>query len=104
MGKLCEMRGYLQFLILWFLGRNHMSGSQMAAEIERRKGSKPSPGTIYPVLKNLKKKGLIKEVRHSKNNKVYALTSDGRRELNESCIFFCRTFYDLQPRFRKLKP
>ena len=36
-----------------------MYGQELAKEIDKRKGAKPSPGTIYPALKELKKRKLI---------------------------------------------
>jgi len=38
-----------------------MHGQELADEIGKRKGEKPSPGTIYPALKGLKESGFIKE-------------------------------------------
>jgi DNA-binding PadR family transcriptional regulator len=32
---------------------------EIADEIAKRKGEKPSPGTIYPALKNLREMGFI---------------------------------------------
>jgi len=44
----CDMRGMLGFLILFLLSKKPMHGQELAEEIARRKGEKPSPGTIYP--------------------------------------------------------
>jgi hypothetical protein len=52
----CDMRGMLSFMILWLLTKKPMHGQMIANEIEKRKGIKPTPGTIYPALKNLNKK------------------------------------------------
>ena len=54
-----------------------MTGAEIALELEKRKGSKPSPGTIYPVLKDLKDKGLLSV----DENKRYSLTKRGKKEL-----------------------
>ena len=54
--KCCEMKGYLTYLILWIIGKNSMNGAEIGRELEKRRGTKPSPGTIYPALKELKKK------------------------------------------------
>jgi len=56
----CKMKGFLSFLILWIVNKEKMTGAEIALELEKRKGHKPSPGTIYPVLKDLKEKGLLK--------------------------------------------
>ena len=49
--KCCDMRGLLGFLILFLLSKKSMHGQEIADEIAKRKGEKPSPGTIYPALK-----------------------------------------------------
>ena len=84
-----DMRGYLSFLILWSLNKKNLSGVEIALEIAQRKGTKPSPGTIYPALKELKEKKLIR----SDKEKVYSLTKKGRKELISACGFFCRAFF-----------
>lgn len=86
------MRGYLKYLILWVLSKQKLSGAEIARELEKRRGSKPSPGTIYPALKELKENGLIKVDK----NKKYALTKKGEKELKNACSFFCKTFYDMK--------
>ena len=50
------MKGYLTYLILWNLSQTRMNGAQITREFEKRRGTKPSPGTIYPALKELKTK------------------------------------------------
>ena len=52
----CDMRGMLGFLILFLLSKKSMHGQELADEIAKRKGEKPSPGTIYPALKSLREK------------------------------------------------
>jgi DNA-binding PadR family transcriptional regulator len=88
----CDMRGYLKYLILWNLKKNKMNGAELAKELEKRKGSKPNPGTIYPALKELKEKGLIKPDK----NKTYSLTKKGEKEIEAACSFFCQIFYDMK--------
>ncbi len=92
--KCCDMRGMLSFLILFLLSKKDMHGQQLSDELEKRKGDRPSPGTIYPALKSLKAHGFIKE-KHVGKMIVYALTADGKRGLKESKIIFCRTFTDV---------
>ncbi|WP_431062122.1 PadR family transcriptional regulator [Methanobacterium sp.] len=88
----CEMKGYLTYLILWILGKKSMNGAEIGRELEKRRGTKPSPGTIYPALKELRNKGLI----DVDENKYYSLTSKGEEELKSSCKFFCNIFYDIK--------
>ncbi len=68
-----------------------MAGAEIALELERRKGSRPSPGTIYPVLKELKDKGLIE----CDQQKHYALTAKGKRELAHLLEIFFVIFSDI---------
>ncbi len=90
----CDMRGMLSFLILFLLSKKKINGMEITEEIEKRKGCKPSPGTIYPALKSLKESKLIKE--EKKGKKInYTLTSKGKRTLKTSTERFCRTFADI---------
>ena len=90
----CDMRGFLSFLILFILSKKSMHGQEIALELEKRKGCKPSPGTIYPALKQLKENNLIKEKKEGKTI-VYSLTQEGKKELDYAKIQFCRTFSDV---------
>jgi DNA-binding PadR family transcriptional regulator len=86
------MKGNLTYLIIWILSKKKMNGSEIAKELEKRKGSKPSPGTIYPALKELKAKGLIT----ADKDKRYSLTPKGASELKKMCCLFSRIFYDMK--------
>ena len=86
----CEMKGFLSFLVMWLLSRKKMTGAEISLELEKRKGSKPSPGTIYPVLKYLKSKGVIDD-----KDKKYYLTSKGKKELETQLTAFFKTFCDI---------
>jgi PadR family transcriptional regulator PadR len=88
----CEMKGYLSYLILWILDKQRMNGAQIGRELEKRRGTKPSPGTIYPALKELKNNGLVTV----DSNKFYSITNNGERELTSACKFFCQIFYDME--------
>ncbi|MEK6800687.1 MAG: PadR family transcriptional regulator [Nanoarchaeota archaeon] len=90
----CDMRGFLSFLILFLVSKKEMSGQDLAKEIEKRKGEKPSPGTVYPALKSLKEAGLIKEKKEGKSI-YYSLTAEGTKGLKIAKERFCRTFVDL---------
>ncbi len=90
--KCCDMKGFLSYLILWMLSKKSMNGAEIARELEKRKGTRPSPGTIYPALKELKDKGLIMPDK----NKTYSLTKKGEKELKTACSLFCKAFYDMK--------
>lgn len=87
----CRSKGYLSFLILWLVSRKSMTGAEISLELEKRKGKKPSPGTIYPVLKNMKEKKLLS----IDANKRYTLTGNGQKNLEAHLDAFIRTFYDI---------
>ena len=90
----CDMRGFLSFLILLLLSKKPRNGKQISEEIEKRKGCKPSPGTIYPALKCLKGYGLIKQKKSGKEI-TYTLSDDGKKALKAAKEQFCRTFSEL---------
>ena len=92
----CDMRGLLGFLILFLLSKKPMHGQEIAEEIAKRKGEKPSPGTIYPALKNLKEAGFISEEKQGKTI-VYSLTSRGVNALTIAKRRFTRTFLGVFP-------
>ena len=85
-------KGFLSFLILWMLRNNKLNGSEITDEMERRKGRRFSPGTIYPVLKKLKDKELIID----DEEKRYSLTEKGQKELIVRIDNFFKTFHDLE--------
>jgi DNA-binding PadR family transcriptional regulator len=86
-----KMKGFLSFLILWLVSKKSMTGVEITLELEKRKGRKLSPGTIYPVLKNLKDKGLLS----IDENKSYSLTKKGINELKSSLKIFFKIFPDI---------
>ncbi|MBI2084303.1 MAG: PadR family transcriptional regulator [Candidatus Aenigmarchaeota archaeon] len=88
------MRGMLSFLILFLLSKKSMHGQEIANELGKRKGIKPSPGTIYPALKGLNEAKLIKETKSGKIIK-YSLTPIGKRVLAIAKRKFCQMFMDV---------
>jgi Predicted transcriptional regulators len=57
----------------------------------KKRGKKPSPGTIYPVLKNLTAMGILTV----DQDKRYSITEKGQTALEASIDEFVSTFYDL---------
>lgn len=92
--KCCDMRGMLSFLIMHLLSKKKMYGSEIADEIAARKGDKPNPGTLYPTLKHMERKGLI-ESSKERNTKVYRLTPAGREGLLNAKEFFIQAYGDI---------
>jgi PadR family transcriptional regulator PadR len=92
--KCCDMRGMLSFLIMHLLSKKKMYGSEIANEIAARKGDKPNPGTLYPTLKQMEKKGLI-DSSEDGNRKVYRLTPAGKEGLLRAKDYFVQAYGDI---------
>jgi PadR family transcriptional regulator, regulatory protein PadR len=90
----CDMRGMLSFLILWIISRGPAYGQKIADDLEKRKGRKPTPGTLYPALKELKRRGMIKSERKGKTV-FYSITPRGTAGLDSSCNAICAMFSDI---------
>ncbi len=91
---MCDMRGMLSFTILWLLSTRPMYGQELATEIGKRRGDKPNPGTIYPALKDLSGRRLIKAHLEGRNN-VYELTDQGRSSLEKALKYFDKAFGEI---------
>jgi PadR family transcriptional regulator PadR len=92
--EMCDMRGMLSFMILWLLSTRPMYGQELAAEIGKRRGDKPNPGTIYPALKDLSSRGLIKG--HLEGRRmVYELTATGKTSLSKAMEYFESAFGEI---------
>jgi DNA-binding PadR family transcriptional regulator len=85
------MKGFLTFIVLWMLRGEPKTGTELADELEERKGHRPSPGTIYPVLKMMTERGLLSV----DDDKRYSLTDEGRAELERSLDHFFTMFFDV---------
>jgi DNA-binding PadR family transcriptional regulator len=90
----CDMRGFLSFQVLWLLSRRSMCGEDLAEELMRRRGEKPKPGTLYPALKDLRERGLIRGKR-SGNMIKYDLTDEGKEAVRRAKIYFVRCFGEI---------
>jgi PadR family transcriptional regulator PadR len=93
-GECCDMRGLLGFLILFLLSKKPMHGQEIANELAKRRGEKPSPGTIYPALKSLKDLGFLSEEKEGKTI-TYGLSPKGEKALEIAKKRFTRTFLGL---------
>ena len=71
-----------------------MNGQKIAEELEKRRGTKPTAGTIYPALKALRKKGLVKMEKKGKTT-IYRLSKAGRKGLDDACQYFCSAFGEI---------
>ncbi len=90
----CDMRGMLSFLIMHILSKGPMYGMEIAEEIAKRKADKPNPGTLYPTLKDMQKRGLVESTKKG-NTRVYKLTSAGRDGLAQAKEYFIQAYGDI---------
>jgi len=88
------MRGMLSFCILWVLSKRTMNGQEIAEELGKMRGTKPTSGTIYPALGDLRKNGLVKMERKGRAT-MYTLSKDGKEELERACRYFCSAFGEI---------
>ncbi len=93
------MGGFLTFLILHELKKKELCGDELANIIGRRKGSKLTPGTIYPALKKLRDYKLIK-LKQKGRKKNYSLTKKGEKELKEMYKAFRQLFKGLKSKIK----
>jgi len=86
----------LRRIILMLLSRKEMSGAEIIDTIESMSWGywRPSPGSVYPLLKEMEDEGLI-EHREVGNVKVYRLTDKGRKELS---LFHYPVWFEDVPR------
>ena len=71
-----------------------MNGQEITNELEKRKGTRPSPGTIYPALKMLKEERFISEKKSGKTIS-YSLTTEGKKSLKVAKNKFSKLFNDV---------
>lgn len=98
--ELIDFKGFLSFLILHELSYRSMCGKDLAIKIGKRKGSRLSPGTIYPALKTLREKKLVVYTQIGKF-KMYELTKKGKKELKDCYKRFSTHFYGLKNKIRR---
>lgn len=75
-------QGYLKISVLRILSGRDMSGYDLMKEINSMIGIKPSPGSLYPLLKDLKEKKLIQS-RDQNRKIIYSITKKGKKTLAE---------------------
>jgi len=82
-------RGFLQVLVLVLLEKE-MYGYSMVKQLETR-GYKVEENTLYPLLRRLEKKGLVKskwDVSKDRPRKFYVITKDGRTVRNQLLVIW----------------
>jgi DNA-binding PadR family transcriptional regulator len=77
-------KGVLRLAALRLLSDSSMSGTDLSKQIEKVTGGewRPGPGSVYLILKDLLKKGLIAELPKREGNvRRYIVSSKGKEEL-----------------------
>ena len=76
------LRGYLRLYILEQLRSRPQAGSEIVSGLMSACAWKPSPGTIYPMLRRLEREGMVESRwdTSSKPRRVYTITEEGSRE------------------------
>ena len=79
-------RGFMRIHILHHASKGEIYGAWMMGEL-RRHGYSVSPGTLYPVLNSLEKKGYLdsrRDVVDGRARKYYRTTGGGRKVLDDA--------------------
>ena len=74
------LRGFLKIVVLKALGESSKSGYSLMKYVEEKVGSKPSSGSMYPLLDALKADGLV-EAKGVGRSTEYKLTITGKHKL-----------------------
>ena len=77
-----QVKGILKLLILKELEKDDATGYDLIKKISIKTSKKPSPGSVYPLLKELTNSGFL-NVRAEGKKKVYSISEKGRKVLNE---------------------
>ena len=91
----------LRYLTLLILREGAKSGSELSAQVEGYMGWKPSPGSVYPLLRSLEEEGLIEALEEGPGGKAYGLTQAGVEEL-ESYVTHEEEFRQRSRNIRKI--
>ena len=83
-----RVSGWLKISVLAMLVKRPMHGYAMIKEVERITGGEwvPAPGSLYPLLSELVKEGLVKAKEESEKGRkrvIYSITRKGVRYLVE---------------------
>lgn len=74
-----EIKGALKIIVLKILNYKKNTGYGLIKEIKTKTGFwKPSPGSMYPLMNDLLKKGLV-TYKKNKNKKIYSITNKGKK-------------------------
>jgi len=74
------IRGNLKLLTLKALAKKPLSGYALMKYIENKIGTKPSPGSMYPLLDELTKENFL-ICKQEGRKKIYSLTKEGKEHI-----------------------
>lgn len=77
-----EFRGLLKLLILNELESGEATGYELIQKISSKVTKKPSPGSVYPILKEMSSSGVL-NCRNEGNKKLYSLSPKGKELLEK---------------------
>jgi len=92
--QILSLKGFLAFQILHELKKKSLCGDELAESIGGKKGSKLTPGTIYPTMKYLRKHKLVKRKKDGRK-KMYTLTDKGISEYKVFKKNFVKIFKEI---------
>ncbi|MGM5482535.1 MAG: PadR family transcriptional regulator [Nanobdellota archaeon] len=69
-------------MVLESLRDHPKTGYELMKQIEIKNGKKPSPGSIYPLMKSLHNEGFIKP-KEERRKKIYSLTKEGEKKVKD---------------------
>ncbi|HYB58920.1 MAG TPA: PadR family transcriptional regulator [Candidatus Acidoferrales bacterium] len=75
--------GRVKYLVLLALREQPLSGYEIIKTLESKHGHAPSPAVVYPTLRLLEDQGYVR-LSEQENKKVYALTEEGEKCLEEN--------------------
>ena len=104
--KIGGPRGFLRIYILYQISKRPMSGYDIISELSTVTGGTwhPGSGSIYPILKDLKRLGLIEPASKGKRAKlVYALTKKGRKDLADEGKTINKMTYEFATRYNRIR-
>ncbi|RLI74145.1 hypothetical protein DRO97_06285 [Archaeoglobales archaeon] len=77
-----QIKGILKLLILKELEKSDATGYDLIKKISIKTSKKPSPGSVYPLLKELTNSGFL-SVRDEGKKKIYSISEKGKKILKE---------------------
>jgi DNA-binding PadR family transcriptional regulator len=94
------VRGAMQVHVLHHAAEGKVHGAWLSVELARH-GYQVSPGTLYPLLHRMERKGLVvshKEVEGGRVRRVYKATPAGRRALRRLRVAAAELAEEVAPR------